>query len=46
MKKSELPKKYCQIYKLPFTLRKNWKAVWDEVGYYSECCWCTLKSNK
>ncbi|MDC1275394.1 DUF2256 domain-containing protein [Ascidiaceihabitans sp.] len=38
MKKSELPIKTCVTCERPFTWRKKWAKVWDEVRYCSERC--------
>ncbi|WP_370232466.1 DUF2256 domain-containing protein [Cognatishimia sp.] len=38
MKKSDLPQKTCAVCGRPFTWRKKWKDVWDEVRYCSERC--------
>ncbi|MDG1449849.1 MAG: DUF2256 domain-containing protein [Ascidiaceihabitans sp.] len=38
MKKSELPTKTCLTCERPFTWRKKWAKVWDEVRYCSERC--------
>ena len=37
-KKSDLPTKTCPACGLPFTWRKKWEKVWDEVKYCSERC--------
>jgi hypothetical protein len=37
-KKSDLPTKQCLRCGLPFTWRKKWEKVWDEVKYCSERC--------
>lgn len=37
-KKSDLPTKVCQQCALPFTWRKKWEKVWDEVKYCSDRC--------
>ncbi|MEM8965709.1 MAG: DUF2256 domain-containing protein [Bacteroidota bacterium] len=37
-KKGDLPTKICPVCQRPFTWRKKWKDVWDEVVYCSECC--------
>jgi hypothetical protein len=44
MKKSDLPQKICPICERPFTWRKKWKAVWDDVKYCSERCRRSSKS--
>ncbi|MEP1766319.1 MAG: DUF2256 domain-containing protein [Sulfitobacter sp.] len=38
MKKSSLPSKTCAVCGLPFTWRKKWAKVWDEVKYCSQRC--------
>lgn len=37
-RKSDLPEKTCVTCGRPFTWRKKWAAVWDEVRYCSERC--------
>ncbi|PVY89627.1 hypothetical protein C8C95_0441 [Acidovorax sp. 99] len=37
-KKTDLPQKTCQHCGLPFTWRKKWEKVWDEVKYCSDRC--------
>ncbi|NBU13461.1 MAG: DUF2256 domain-containing protein [Alphaproteobacteria bacterium] len=37
-KKSELPQKTCKTCGRPFTWRKKWERVWDEVLYCSDRC--------
>lgn len=37
-KKADLPEKICATCGRPFTWRKKWAAVWDEVRYCSERC--------
>ncbi|MEQ1643133.1 MAG: DUF2256 domain-containing protein [Pyrinomonadaceae bacterium] len=36
--KSTLPEKICVQCKRPFSWRKRWEKVWDEVKYCSERC--------
>lgn len=36
--KRELPSKTCPTCGRPFTWRKKWEKVWDEVRYCSERC--------
>lgn len=36
--KSDLPQKVCAACGLPFTWRKKWAAVWDEVRFCSDRC--------
>ncbi|MCB1208727.1 MAG: DUF2256 domain-containing protein [Verrucomicrobiales bacterium] len=38
VKKSNLPSKLCPICKRPFTWRKKWEKVWEEVKYCSDRC--------
>lgn len=37
-RKSDLPTKTCATCGLPFTWRKKWEKVWDEVKYCSDRC--------
>jgi hypothetical protein len=37
-KKSDLPTKLCVTCGLPFTWRKKWESVWNDVKYCSERC--------
>jgi hypothetical protein len=37
-KKGDLPTKTCACCGLPFTWRKKWEKVWDEVRYCSDRC--------
>jgi hypothetical protein len=37
-KKGDLPTKTCACCGLPFTWRKKWASVWDEVKYCSDRC--------
>lgn len=37
-RKSDLPQKACQECNRPFTWRKKWEKVWDEVKYCSDRC--------
>ncbi|WP_299253022.1 DUF2256 domain-containing protein [uncultured Cytophaga sp.] len=37
-KKSDLPTKICMRCQRPFTWRKKWQHVWDEVKYCSAAC--------
>ncbi len=37
-KKSDLPSKPCAACGRPFTWRKKWAKVWDEVLYCSDRC--------
>jgi hypothetical protein len=38
LKKQHLPEKTCLSCGLPFTWRKKWEKVWDEVKYCSDRC--------
>ena len=38
VKKQNLPTKVCVSCQKPFTWRKKWQSVWDEVKYCSERC--------
>jgi hypothetical protein len=38
MKKSDLPQKTCATCGRPFSWRKKWKKVWDDVRYCSQRC--------
>lgn len=38
IKKSDLPQKICAVCNRPFTWRKKWEKVWDEVKYCSDKC--------
>jgi hypothetical protein len=37
-KKSELPSKICDTCQRPFTWRKKWERVWEDVKYCSDRC--------
>ena len=37
-RKTDLPQKICQVCQRPFTWRKKWEKVWDEVKYCSDRC--------
>ncbi|MEO7394001.1 MAG: DUF2256 domain-containing protein [Chitinophagaceae bacterium] len=44
VKKENLPVKTCIVCNRPFTWRKKWSTVWDEVKY---CCdKCRMNKNK
>lgn len=36
--KANLPTKTCTVCQRPFTWRKKWSRVWDEVLYCSDAC--------
>lgn len=38
LRKANLPSKKCITCNKPFSWRKKWKKVWDEVKYCSEKC--------
>lgn len=38
VKKTDLPQKTCATCGKPFTWRKKWERVWDEVRYCSDRC--------
>ena len=38
VKKENLPAKICKVCNRPFTWRKKWEKVWDEVKYCSNQC--------
>jgi len=38
IKKEFLPERICEVCKRPFTWRKKWEKVWDEVKYCSDKC--------
>ena len=38
IKKQNLPTKNCVVCQKPFTWRKKWEKVWDEVKYCSDRC--------
>ncbi len=42
IKKMNLPEKTCLVCGRPFTWRKKWDKVWEEVKYCSDAC----KKNK
>ncbi|MEL6957661.1 MAG: DUF2256 domain-containing protein [Pseudomonadota bacterium] len=46
VKKSNLPEKTCATCGRPFTWRKKWEKVWDEVRYCSERCKRARKSGQ
>ena len=37
-RKADLPEKTCATCGRPFTWRKKWARVWDEVRYCSDAC--------
>jgi hypothetical protein len=38
MKKENLPSKVCLVCNRPFSWRKKWEKVWEEVLYCSDKC--------
>jgi hypothetical protein len=44
VKKAHLPTKVCAICDRPFTWRKKWERVWDEVKFCSDRCRMTKRS--
>ncbi len=42
-KKSDLPTKTCLVCQRPFTWRKKWETVWEDVKYCSDRCRCQMK---
>ncbi|MDG1073902.1 MAG: DUF2256 domain-containing protein [Methylophilaceae bacterium] len=38
IKKGDLPVKVCVVCLRPFSWRKKWATVWDEVKYCSNAC--------
>ncbi len=38
IEKANLPTKLCPVCNRPFTWRKKWARVWDEVKYCSDAC--------
>lgn len=38
VKKQNLPSKICVVCNRPFSWRKKWEKVWDEVKYCSDKC--------
>ena len=45
VKKSDLPQKTCVTCGRPFTWRKKWEKVWDEVRYCSDACRARRSAN-
>jgi len=44
MKKENLPSKVCLVCNRPFSWRKKWEKVWEEVLYCSDKCRGNKKS--
>jgi len=38
VKKQHLPEKNCIVCNRPFTWRKKWEKVWEDVKYCSDKC--------
>jgi hypothetical protein len=38
VKKHHLPSKICVVCQRPFSWRKKWEPVWEEVKYCSDRC--------
>lgn len=38
VKKYDLPNKICMVCHRPFSWRKKWEKVWDEVKFCSNAC--------
>lgn len=38
VKKVDLPEKICCVCQRPFSWRKKWEKVWDQVKYCSDAC--------
>ncbi|WP_435354185.1 DUF2256 domain-containing protein [Emticicia sp. SJ17W-69] len=38
VKKGNLPSKICKTCGRPFTWRKKWEKVWEEVKYCGDAC--------
>ena len=38
IKKQNLPNKNCMVCNRPFSWRKKWEKVWDDVKYCSDKC--------
>jgi hypothetical protein len=38
IKKTDLPSKICIVCNRPFSWRKKWEKVWEEVKYCSDKC--------
>jgi len=45
-RKADLPVKLCAACGRPFTWRKKWRAVWDDVKTCSERCKGELRRRK
>ena len=38
VRKRDLPQKMCPVCQRPFSGRKKWESVWEEVVYCSRAC--------
>ena len=45
-KKAFLPQKNCIVCKRPFTWRKKWEKVWEDVKYCSDKCRMNRNKNE
>lgn len=43
IEKRDLPSKICATCNRPFSWRRKWARVWDEVKYCSDACRATSK---
>lgn len=46
VRKEHLPEKPCATCARPFTWRKKWERVWDEVKHCSDACRKLARSGK
>ncbi len=46
IKKENLPSKICVVCNRPFTWRKKWETIWEEVKYCSDKCRNDRKKTK
>ncbi len=37
-RKAELPQKICIVCNRPYTWRKKWEKIWEEIKYCSDKC--------
>lgn len=44
--KKNLPQRICVVCEKPFTWRKKWEKVWDEVKYCSDKCRMNKSKNE
>ncbi|HOY95414.1 MAG TPA: DUF2256 domain-containing protein [Catalimonadaceae bacterium] len=45
VKKKHLPEKICQTCGRPFSWRKKWEKVWEEVRFCSDACRSSKKKS-